>query len=27
MITGWWAFDDDGVDPGVPTTLARRIEG
>jgi len=27
MITGWWAFDDDGVDPGVPTTLAARIEG
>lgn len=26
MITGWWAFDNDGVDPGVPTTLARRIE-
>ena len=27
MITGWWAFDDDGVDSGQPTTLARRIEG
>lgn len=26
MITGWWAFDDDGVDPGQPTTLAGRIE-
>ena len=27
MITGWWAFDDDGVDPGQPSTLARRIKG
>ncbi len=25
MITGWWAFDDDEVDPGIPTTLARKI--